>query len=388
MDEGQSAGNYENGTKAILPLTEEDIRIIRARFAQKRKIVYYFMTSLFSIGAVISAYAVYSYSIAGSIRSFRNFTINRGQDVLFNIYYPDPELLVPFFIGAGLALFLVLVLVMFKQELNLELNNNKKRVYKGVVTGRLEQVSRSGVAGDRDNYSSYIIRLGDVSFEHKDLYFEAGEGDRIDVQVSEKLNIILHKNIIKNKTVAGLVPEKIGELGPFDIVRGGQDAAMKTIPLTDEELAALRDLQQRRKTRIFYVAVVFIFGMGITCEIVLYADRYTWDQALMMRLGFWGLPLAFFSLLFYLRAGLMSKDIQCGEKAVIMEKLVDKGIFSSERSGSTTYSIRGLSGRIEVSKEVYDNLKAGDCFEVHKTKARQKLLAAGTGLPQRAHNRD
>lgn len=361
---GQDTQVRENGTKEIRPLTSEDINIIRARFAKKRKIVYYFMAGLFSIGSFISLIAIYS----------ETSTVNRLnsglEEVLFHVYYP--ELLIPFFVGAGLALFLVLVLIMFKQELNLELQNNRKWILKGVVTGRVETSTRSGVAGDRDNYSDYYIRLGDVTFEHKDLYFEVGEGDRIDVQVSEKLNIVLSKNIIKNPDVAAMTQQQAGSI--FDAA-DAQKASTITVPMTGDELSSLKKLKQHRQRRILYVAAVFIIGLGVTCEIVLYYDKYTWDQVLMMRLGFWGIPMAFFGLLLYLRAGLISKDIQSGKKLIITERLVDKGIFSSERAGNTTYTIRGLSERTEVSKDVYDNLTAGESYEVHKTKARGRLLS-------------
>lgn len=179
----QAAQASENGTEEIQPLTPEDVSVIRARFGKKKKIVYYFMAIFPAAGALLSAYAVYDYGLS----RLENF--------------------VPFIIGVVAILVCSLILVMFNQELNLELKNNRKWIYKGMVTGRHESSIRSGVAGDRDKYTDYYIRLGDVSFVHKDIYFEVGVGDRIDVQVSEKLNIVLSKNIIKNPAVAALTQQ-------------------------------------------------------------------------------------------------------------------------------------------------------------------------------------
>lgn len=385
MDDNRTQSDTEaddKNMKAVLPLTAEDVRLIKNSFSRKRKIVYYFMAALITIGTVVSLIAIYDET--SSVNRLNSIAVANGEQAYFTVYYP--ELLIPFFIGTGIALVLILVLIMFNQELNIELNNNRKCIYKGVVTKRSEKATRLGVGDNRETYYDNYIYLGDICFEHKELYFEISEGDRIDVQISERLNIILHKNITKNKTVARLTPEKIGEAGHFDIVRGGQDVAKHTAPMTGDELEALVNLKQKRFKKILPVAVIFTLGLGITSEIILATGSYMLDEIIAMRGGLWGGPAAFFGLLLYWKVNLLSKDIRSGEKLIISEKVTDKEEYTWASTQKTSYYIKGLSEKTEVSKEVFDSLTAGDDYELHKTKLREIFLALvnpGAGMKYR-----
>ncbi len=374
MDENRTQSDITDSTgsmKAVFPLTDEDIHLIKKSFSKKRKIVYYFMAGLFTIGTAISAVAIFIE--IQSVNRLNSIAASHGQEMFYSVNYI--ERLVPFFAGAGIALILVLVLVMFSQELNIELNNNRKWIYKGVVTSRTEKSRYVGVGKNRETYYDYYIHLGDITFAHKDLYFELSDGDRIDVEVSEKLDIVLRKNIVSNRAVANVKPEKTGEFGIFDIVKNKYEVTIQTECMTSEELEALNSQMMRRLKRIMPVAVIFILSGGIACEINLWHDHYTWDQALAMRIGLWGGPIVFFGLLLYVKVLRLLQDIRRREKLIFSEKVIDKEerVWASTRESS--YYIKGLKENTEVSKAVYDSMKAGDSYELHKTKIRKKFLS-------------
>jgi len=349
--------------KIIEPFTEDDIRLIRSNFSKKRKIVYYCMAVFFALGLMVSAFALFL-----EIQKARDI-----HDLVNSIRYW--EVLIPFFIGTGAMIICLLVLVVFHQEINIELNNNKKCIYKGVVTKRSENAVRTGTGSNRDTQYYYHIYLGDISFEHEDLYFEINEGDTIDVQISEKLKIVLSKNITKNRRVAEVMPEIKETLGIFNIVESKHDVGKWTAPLTEEENEALKAQMQKISKRILSVAIILSLALGAAAEIILWHDHYyTWDQSLAIRLGFWGSPVAFLGLLLFRKLVPVLKDIHRGEKLIILEKVINKEEYKWASAQEVSYYINGLTEKTEVPHDIFNALGAGDDYELHKTITRGKLL--------------
>ncbi len=339
-------------SKEIAQLTASDIQVIKNKFKKKRTIVFYCMAIFFVAGALVSLYAVLDYGFS----RFENY--------------------VPFIIGAVAVLICGLVLLMFNQEINLELNSNQKCIYRGVVSKRSETSTRTGFGKNRDTYYSYFISLGeDICFENRDLYFEINEGDTIDVQISEKLKIVLFKKIEKKKSIADAMTDVIDNHGPLLEIRYKQEAKFRIEFLNDEEIAALKVQKKKRTKRILIVGIILLFGFGATAEFTLWIDPYySWDEILAFRLGFWGIPLAFFSLLYYRRTVPLTKDIQSGEKVIIGEKLTNKDEWYSYTAKAYTYTLKGSREKIEVSKEIFNSIGPGDDFEIHKTKLRNTFL--------------
>jgi hypothetical protein len=144
--------------------------------------------------------------------------------------------------------------------------------------------------------------------------------------------------------------------------------------LNDDEIAALHALKKKRSLRILITGAIIILSMGATAELNLYIDSYNLAETIQWRLGFWGIPIAFFSLLLYRRTGPLAKDIKSGEKVIIVEKLTNKNQSYSDAAKAYTYTLKGIRETIEVSKEFYNTIGPGDDFEIHKSKIRYKLL--------------
>jgi len=338
-------------SKEIAQLTSGDIQTIKGKFKKKRKIVYYCMLIFLTAGALVSAYALFDYGFS----RFENYA--------------------PLIIGAVAVFICGLVLLMFKQEINLELKNNKKCIYRGVVSKRSETSTRFGVGNNKDTYYSNFIYLGDeIIFENKELYYEVNIGDTIDVQISEKLKIILYKKIQKMKQVADAMPEVINKHGPLLEIKYKQEVKSRIEFLNDDEIAALQVLKKRRSLRILITGAIIILLMGATAELNLYIDSYNVAETIQWRLGFWGIPLAFFSLLLYRRTGPLTKDIKSGEKLIIVEKLTNKNQSYSDAAKAYTYTLKGIRETIEVSKEFFNSIGPGDDFEIHRTKIRYAFL--------------
>ena len=318
-------------SKEIAQLTAGDIQTIKGKFKKKRKIVYYCMLIFLTAGALFSAYALYEYY------GFSRF-----------------ENLVPFIIGIGAVLICFLVLVAFNQEINLELKSNKKCIYRGVVSKRSEKSTRVGFGKNRDVYYSNFIYLGDeIIFENKELYYEVNIGDTIDVQISEKLKIVLFKKIEKAKAVNDALPEVMNDYGIAQEIRYKQDLKSRIEFLNEGEIAALNALKKKRTLRIIITGAILTLLMGATAELNLYIDHYNLEETIQWRLGFWGIPLAFFSLLYYRRTVPLTKDIQSGEKVIIGEKLTNKDEWYSDTAKAYTYTLKGSREKIEVSKEIF-----------------------------------
>lgn len=135
----------KDNIKIIEPFTENDIRLIKSKFSKKRKIVYYCMAVFFALGLMVSAFALFL-----EIQKVRDI-----HNLVNSIRYW--EVLIPFCIGTGAVVICLLVLVVFHQEINIELNNNKKCIYKGVVTKRSENAVRTGTGKNRDTQYYYHI---------------------------------------------------------------------------------------------------------------------------------------------------------------------------------------------------------------------------------------
>lgn len=336
-------------------LTASDIQLIKNKFKEKKKITYYCMLFFFIAGTLYSAYALYEY-----------YGFSRIEN------------LIPFFIGTGAVLICALVLFTFNQEIGIELKNNKKIVYRGVVSKRSETATRFGVGKNRDTYYSYFIYLGeDIYFEHKDLYFEINVGDTIDVQISEKLKIILQKTIVKDKDVTDVAPEVIAQHGFFQEIREKHKVKERFEFLAENELEALKTQKKKRLNRILLFALIFLAGFGLTSEIVLWTGNYySFDEILAIRIGFLGSPLLFFALLLYRRIVPLTNDIKSGKKIIYLEKLINKDQYTWASTNETDYYLVGLQGKTTVSRELFSTLNAGDDFELHKTLIRRKLLYA------------
>ncbi len=343
----------DRNSQEYAPLSPEDIQLIKTKFSKKRKVVYYCMTVFLVIGALVSTYAIINYGA--------------GYRLLEN--------LIPFFVGIGLALICLLVLFNYNQEINLELKNSRKCIYKGVVTKRFEKSVQTGTGKNKNTNYYYYIYLGDICIEHKDLYFELSVGDKIEVHISEKLGIIFYKNIIKNKAVADAMPEVIDTHGPLLEIKYKQEVNHRIEFLNDDEITGLKAQKKRRTKRILIVGAIITLLMGATAELNLYIDSYWWNEIIMWRLGFWGIPLAFFSLLFYRRTIPLSKDIMEGKKIIISEKLINKEESYSDAAKAYTYNIKGIRENLAVSKEFFDSIGPGDDFEIHQTSVRNKLLS-------------
>jgi hypothetical protein len=342
-----------DNSKEIAPLTASDIEIIKSKFKKKRKIAYYCMIIFLTAGILLTTYAVTGYGFS----RLENF--------------------VPLIVGFVAVLICALVLVMFSQEVNLELKNNQKYLYKGIVSQRSEKSTRMGTGQNRQTYSDYFIWLGDeIRFEHQDLYFEVNVGDTIDVQISEKLKIVLYKNIQKKKSVSDVIPEVLADYGIVQEIKEKHQVKEREDFLSEDELTALKAQKHRRIKRILPVAIIFLFGFGICSEIILLDDYYSLDEILAIRIGFWGSPVAFFGLLLLRKLAGLSKDIKEGKKIIVTEKLINKDQYTWASSGETDYFVVGLTGKTRVSKEFFNSLTAGDDFELHKTKVRKKQLAA------------
>lgn len=339
-------------SKEIAQLTSGDIQTIKGKFKNKRKIVYYCMLIFLTAGTLFSAYALYEYY------GFSRF-----------------ENLVPFIIGIVAVLICCLVLVAFKQEINQEFKSNKKWIYRGVVSKRSEKSTHVGVGKNRDVYYSNFIYLGDeIIFENKELYYEVNIGDTIDVQISEKLKIVLYKKIEKAKSVKDALPEVIADYGIAQEIRHKQEQKSRVEFLNDDEIAALQALKKRRIRRILITGVIITLLMGATAELNLYIDSYNLEETIQLRLGFWGIPLAFFSLLYYRRTVPLAIEIKSGEKVIIIEKLTNKDEWYSDAAKAYTYTLKGIREKIEVSKEIFNSISPGDDFEIHKTKIRNAFL--------------
>jgi len=343
----------EKNSQEYIPLSAHDIQLIKTKFSKKRKVVYYWMFVFLIIGALVSLYALVNYGA--------------GYRLLEN--------LIPFFVGIGLALICLLVIFNYNKQINLEFKNGRKCIYKGVVTKRFERSVQTGTGKNKSTHYYYYIYLGDICIEHKDLYYEIGVGDKIEVHISEKLGIIFYKNIVKNKAVADAMPEVIDKHGPLLEIKYKQEAKSRNEFLTDEEIAALEKQKKKRTNRILIVGIILLFGFGATAEFTLWVDPYySWDEILAFRVGFWGIPLAFFSLLFYRRTVPLSKDILSGEKTIISEKLINKEESYSDAAKAYTYNIKGIRENIAVSKEFFNSIGPGDDFEIHQTKIRNTFL--------------
>jgi hypothetical protein len=335
-------------------LTAGDIQLIKNKFKRKQTITYYCMAVFFIAGALVTAYAIMGYGFS----RFENF--------------------VPLIVGLVAVIICGLVLFTFNQEIGIELKNNKKIIYRGVVSKRSETATRTGAGKERDTYYSYFIYLGeDIYFEHKDLYFKINVGDAIDVQISEKLKIILQQNIVKDKDVTDVAPEVIAQHGIFQEIREKHKVEERVEFLSEEELAALKTQKKRRLKRILLFALIFLAGFGFTAEIIRSTGNfYSWEEILAIRLGFWGSPLLFFGLLFYRRIMPLTKDIKSGKKIIYLEKLINKDQYTWTSTNETDYYLVGLQGKITVSRELFNTLNAGDDFELYKTLIRRKLLYA------------
>jgi hypothetical protein len=373
MDEikPQSTGTIiESNTKTIVPLSLDEIQIIKNRFNKRKKITWYIIVILFTVGLALSGFMLI-YEIQETNRLNRTLTIDELK------YSSSPnygEISVPFDVGTGLALILLLVIVMFNQECGMALQNNNKIIYKGVVTKLSERSSVTGIGKNRNTNYYYYIYLGDISFVHNKLYFELNEGDTIEVHMSEKLGIIFYKNIVKNKAVAEAMPEVIAEHGPILEIKYKQEVKQRNEFMTDDECNALKAQKKKRTKRIIIVGAIITLLMGATAELNLFVDSYSLEDTIAWRIGFWGFPLAFFGLLFYRRTVALSKDIAVGEKIIISEKLINKEESYSDAAKEYTYTLNGIRENIEVSKEIFNSIGPGDDFEIHKTKIRGVFL--------------
>jgi hypothetical protein len=358
-------------SKEDAALTASDIQLIKNRFKKNKKILWYIIIVLFFIGFAISAVAILNEVMEVNRLNSKGRVVD-GTLMVFSVNYWEG--LIPFGAGTGISLFFLFGIVATNQEQKAILRDDKI-IYKGIVSGRKETGSRRQDLGGRtESYYSYTVHLGDIYFTHEDLYHELDEGDTIEIHL--RGYIVLYKNIIKNKKVADLKPEVIADYGFAKLVIPKQKAEEKADYLTDEEMTALKKQKHRRLIRILPVAIVFVLGLGITCEINLWIDHYTWDESLGMRLGLWGGPLVFFGLIALRRLEPLSKDIKSGQKKIIFEKLMSKNERLWASSGEMSYYLHGLTGESEVSRIFYDSLSPGDDFLLHKTLARNKLLMA------------
>jgi len=344
-------------SKTTVQLAKEDILILKKRFNKKKKIFLYCIAIILVIGTAISSFAIISEYLK--------------YEYVDKIW----EMLIPFFAGISLALFLLLGLVALIQENNIELKNGQKTIFKGIVTKRKEEIRRTMVGGKSENNYYYYIYLNDICFEHHDIYFEINEGDFIEIHLSEKLNLVLFKNIVKNKAIAEVIPETKEKFGIFDEVPHKHEVIKRSEYLTDDELSALIAQKHKRLKTIIPAAIILLIAFGTTAEIILWADSfYSLDEIIALRIGFWGVPLVFFLLLSYRKFVPLSNDIHKSEKIIICERLINKEETYRTAYHSYSYSIKGLEENLEVSKEIFDVLNPGIDFEVHRTSVRKKFL--------------